>query len=166
MAGAGAKRMEAREEADLRVLRWRVDGLAPRLGQAVLIGALVWLQTRSVLAFVWLALCMAREAAQAASRAKSSFLAVTSHAIRTPLNGVLGMAQAMANDELSEVQRDRVDVIRQAGEALLDILNDILDLSKIEAGKLDLETAPFDLEAVTRSAVGAFSASALAKGLD
>jgi signal transduction histidine kinase/ActR/RegA family two-component response regulator len=105
-------------------------------------------------------------AAQAASRAKSSFLAVTSHEIRTPLNGVLGMAQAMANDELSEVQRERVGVIRQAGEALLEILNDILDLSKIEAGKLDLESAPFDLEAVTRSAVGAFSASALAKGLD
>ena len=112
------------------------------------------------------ALRRAVEAAQAASRAKSSFLAVTSHEIRTPLNGVLGMAQAMANDELSDVQRDRVGVIRQAGEALLDILNDILDLSKIEAGKLDLESAPFDLEAVTRSAVGAFSATALAKHLD
>ncbi len=112
------------------------------------------------------ALRNALSAAQAASRAKSSFLAVTSHEIRTPLNGVLGMAQAMANDDLSDVQRERVGVISQAGHALLDILNDILDLSKIEAGKLDLETAPFDLEAVTRSAVGAFSASALAKGLE
>jgi signal transduction histidine kinase/ActR/RegA family two-component response regulator len=112
------------------------------------------------------ALRTALEAAQAASRAKSSFLAVTSHEIRTPLNGVLGMAQAMANDDLSDVQRDRVGVIRQAGEALLDILNDILDLSKIEAGKLDLEAAPFDLEAVARSAVGAFSATALGKGLE
>jgi signal transduction histidine kinase/CheY-like chemotaxis protein len=292
------------DQGSLRVLRWRVDGLLPRLGQAVLMGVLLYVQTRSPLAFAWLALCAAAslvdaalsrrclanledrrlgvlndisraisaviyasvcfvvlldpsgfalsaallgacainlnnavmtrgskrfvrslmtpssvvlvavplaawathhplslqgalvltvaagayavfttrlahslfsegealqravDAALAASRAKSSFLAVTSHEIRTPLNGVLGMAQAMANDELSDVQRDRVGVIRQAGEALLDILNDILDLSKIEAGKLDLETAAFDLEAVTKSAVGAFSATALNKGLD
>jgi signal transduction histidine kinase/ActR/RegA family two-component response regulator len=302
--GPGARGKESMDQASLRVLRWRVEGLVPRLGQAVLICILLWLQTRSWLAFAWLAGCMgaslvdaalsrrcladlgnrrlailndlsriisavafssvcllvlidpsgfalaaamlaacainlnnavmtsgsrrfvfslmtpsslvllaipmaawatghaitltgailltigaaaytgftarlaaslfregealrtALEAAQAASRAKSSFLAVTSHEIRTPLNGVLGMAQAMANDELSTAQRDRVGVIRQAGEALLDILNDILDLSKIEAGKLDLETAPFDLEAVARSAFGAFSATALGKGLD
>ncbi|HEY8003286.1 MAG TPA: ATP-binding protein [Phenylobacterium sp.] len=111
------------------------------------------------------ALRSALEAAEAASRAKSSFLAVTSHEIRTPLNGVLGMAQAMAADKLPRVQRDRVAVIQQSGQALLDILNDILDLAKIEAGKLELEATPFDLEAVVRSAAGAFSASALAKGL-
>jgi signal transduction histidine kinase len=111
------------------------------------------------------ALREALEAAQAASRAKNAFLAVTSHEIRTPLNGVLGMAQAMENDKLSPAQRGRIAVIRQSGEALLDILNDILDLAKIESGKLELETASFDLEAVTRSAVGAFSATALAKGL-
>jgi signal transduction histidine kinase len=111
------------------------------------------------------ALREALEAAEAASRAKSTFLAVTSHEIRTPLNGVLGMAQAMENDPLSAVQRERVGVIRQSGEALLDILNDILDLAKVEAGKLELEAAPFDLEAVARSAVGAFSATALAKNL-
>jgi len=296
--------MDVLDQASLRALRWRAEGLLARLGQCVLIGALVWFQTRSALTIIWLALAcgaaavdallsqrnlanlddrrlgaltfasravsvgifaaicfvvlidrsgfglaaamlvacamnlnnavmtagarrfvwslvtptsivlitlplvawwsghplnltaalvltagagaytvfigrlaqsLAREsqalrnalgAAQAASRAKSSFLAVTSHEIRTPLNGVLGMAQAMANDDLSDVQRERVGVISQAGHALLDILNDILDLSKIEAGKLDLESAPFDLEAVTRSAVGAFSASALAKGLE
>lgn len=98
------------------------------------------------------ALREALEAAEAASLAKSAFLAVTSHEIRTPLNGVLGMAQAMEHDALSRVQRGRVGVIRQSGQALLDILNDILDLAKIEAGKLELESAPFDLEAVTRSA--------------
>jgi two-component system, sensor histidine kinase len=111
------------------------------------------------------ALRSALEAAEAASQAKSSFLAVTSHEIRTPLNGVLGMAQAMENDPLSRVQRERLGVIRQSGAALLDILNDILDLAKIEAGKLELETAPFDLEAAARSALGAFSAAAQAKGL-
>jgi signal transduction histidine kinase/ActR/RegA family two-component response regulator len=296
--------MDAMDQASLRVLRWRVEGLLPRTGQAILIAGLLWLQTRSALVLVWLAACLtssvldaalsqrclanladrrlarindlsraisatafaavcfvilidrtgfalaaamlagcainlnnavmtlgsrrfvlslvtpsssvlvavplvawitghpislesaailtvgaaaytvftarlasslfkegerlraALEAAEAASRAKSSFLAVTSHEIRTPLNGVLGMAQAMAQGDLSDVQRERIGVIRQAGQALLEILNDILDLSKIEAGKLDLETAPFDLEAVTRSALGAFSATALAKGLD
>jgi len=295
--------MDYLDQASLRVLRWRVDGLLPRLGQAVLIAGLAWIQTRSTMVFAWLALSLtgslidaalsrrwladlanrrlsglndisralsasvyasivlvilvdptgfalsaaligacainlnnavmtagsrrfvltlmtpsavvllavpltawathhpislqgalvltaaagayavftarltrslftegealrhALEGAEAASRAKSSFLAVTSHEIRTPLNGVLGMAQAMANDDLSEVQRERVSVIRQAGQALLDILNDILDLSKIEAGKLDLEQAPFDLEAVTLSAFGGFSASAFAKSL-
>jgi len=296
--------MDALDPASLRVLRWRVDGLLTRTGQAILIAGLIWLQTRSPLVLIWLACCLtasvvdaalsqrclarladrrlakindvsraisamafaavcfvilidrtgfglaaamlaacainlnnavmasgsrrfvlslmtpsagvlvatplaawrtghpislegaailtvgaaaytvftarlasslfkegerlraALAEAEAASRAKSSFLAVTSHEIRTPLNGVLGMAQAMAHGELSDVQRERIVVIRQAGQALLEILNDILDLSKIEAGKLDLEMAPLDLEAIARSALGAFSATALAKGLD
>ncbi|WP_372785407.1 ATP-binding protein [Phenylobacterium sp.] len=111
------------------------------------------------------ALRQALAAAEAASHAKSTFLAVTSHEIRTPLNGVLGMAQAMENDALSARQRGRLGVIRQSGEALLDILNDILDVAKIEAGKLELEAAPFDLEAVANSALGAFSGTAAEKGL-
>ncbi len=78
-------------------------------------------------------LAEAKSAAEAANVAKSAFLATMSHEIRTPLNGVLGMAQAMAADELSTIQRDRLDVIRQSGRALLAILNSILDLSKIEA---------------------------------
>ncbi|HQT55594.1 MAG TPA: PAS domain-containing protein, partial [Phenylobacterium sp.] len=87
------------------------------------------------------ALMQAKEDAEMANRAKSTFLATMSHEIRTPLNGVLGMAQAMAADELSTLQRDRLDVVRQSGETLLHILNDVLDLSKIEAGKLELEEA-------------------------
>ncbi|RZJ85239.1 MAG: PAS domain S-box protein, partial [Brevundimonas sp.] len=77
--------------------------------------------------------------AEAASRAKSQFLAVMSHEIRTPMNGILGMAQAMHGDALPDVQRDRLKVISECGESLLTILNDILDLSKVEAGKLELE---------------------------
>ncbi|MDR3513905.1 MAG: ATP-binding protein [Caulobacteraceae bacterium] len=105
------------------------------------------------------------EAAESANRAKSEFLAVMSHEIRTPLNGVLGMAQAMALEPLSPVQTERLGVIRQSGEALLELLNDLLDLSKIEAGKLDLEVADFDLEAVARGVQAAFGAVAVAKGL-
>jgi signal transduction histidine kinase/ActR/RegA family two-component response regulator len=104
-------------------------------------------------------------AAEAANAAKSAFLATMSHEIRTPLNGVLGMAQAMAADELSDVQRERLAVVRRSGEALLAILNDVLDLSKIEAGKLELETIEFDLGEVAQGAYSAFTALANKKGL-
>jgi signal transduction histidine kinase/ActR/RegA family two-component response regulator len=104
-------------------------------------------------------------AAESANAAKSTFLATMSHEIRTPLNGVLGMAQAMAGDELSDRQRDRLSVIHRSGEALLAILNDVLDLSKIEAGKLELEHMEFELADVARGAYSAFTALANKKGL-
>jgi signal transduction histidine kinase/ActR/RegA family two-component response regulator len=100
-----------------------------------------------------------------ANSAKSTFLATMSHEIRTPLNGVLGMAQAMAGDELSDRQRDRLTVVHRSGEALLAILNDVLDLSKIEAGKLELEQLEFELAEVARGAYSAFTALANKKGL-
>ncbi|WP_293381430.1 ATP-binding protein [Phenylobacterium sp.] len=111
------------------------------------------------------ALRQARDEAEAANKAKSVFLATMSHEIRTPLNGVLGMAQAMAAEELSPAQRERLDVVRQSGESLLAILNDVLDLSKIEAGKLELEETEFDIEALARGAYAAFTAIAAAKDL-
>jgi len=104
-------------------------------------------------------------AAEAANEAKSAFLATMSHEIRTPLNGVLGMAQAMAADELSPVQRDRLEVVRRSGESLLAILNDVLDLSKIEAGRFELESIPFDLGDLAKGAHSAFTAIANKKGL-
>ena len=110
-------------------------------------------------------LAAAAERANAASQAKSAFLAAMGHEIRTPLNGVLGMAQVMAGDDLPPRQRERLAIIRESGESLLQILNDLLDLSKIEAGKLDLEEAEFDLEDVLRSAHAAFAALASQKGL-
>ncbi|MEO6339868.1 MAG: ATP-binding protein, partial [Caulobacteraceae bacterium] len=111
------------------------------------------------------AMAEAKEAAEASNLAKSAFLATMSHEIRTPLNGVLGMAQAMAAEDLSEVQRDRLKIIRESGEILLAILNDVLDLSKIEAGKLELETIDFDLGEIARGAHAAFTALANRQGL-
>jgi PAS domain S-box-containing protein len=111
------------------------------------------------------ALVQAKDEAESATRAKSAFLATMSHEIRTPLNGVLGMAQAMAMSDLADHQRERLDVIRQSGESLLAILNDVLDLSKIEAGKLELEQAEFDIAELSRGALGAFAATAQGKGL-
>ena len=105
------------------------------------------------------------QAAEAANAAKSQFLAAMSHEIRTPLNGVLGMAEAMAADDLSETQLERLDTIRQSGEALLAILNDILDLSKVEAGKLELESADFSLVQMAKGAHSAFAGVASNKGL-
>ncbi len=104
-------------------------------------------------------------AAKAASEAKSAFLAMMSHEIRTPLNGVLGMAQAMAAGELSDVQRSRLRVIQESGQILMAILNDILDISKIEAGRLEVECVDFDLGHILRGAQAAFTASANEKGV-
>jgi len=113
-----------------------------------------------------LALAAAAEAAHAASRAKSEFLANVSHEIRTPLHGILGMAQVLAREEgLDELQRSRVAVIRQSGQALLELLNDLLDLAKIEAGKLTLQEVAYEPATVVQAACAPFVALAEDKGL-
>lgn len=105
-----------------------------------------------------------REAKQA-SEAKSVFLANMSHEIRTPLNGVLGMAHAMAADELPPDQRERLQIIRRSGEALLALLNDVLDISKIEAGKVELEAGIVDFEAMGDELEASFQALCAAKDI-
>ncbi|MGZ3402280.1 MAG: ATP-binding protein [Phenylobacterium sp.] len=107
----------------------------------------------------------ALEAAEVANRAKSDFLAVISHEIRTPLNGVLGMAQAMALSPLSKLQRQRLQVISDSGSALLTIVDDLLDLSRIEAGGLQIVREDCDLTALVESVHTAYAAEAVAKGL-
>jgi signal transduction histidine kinase/AmiR/NasT family two-component response regulator len=105
-------------------------------------------------------LVRARDEAAAANAAKSQFLANMSHEIRTPLNGILGMTQIMAREDLSPAQRERLDVVRDSGQTLLTVLNDILDISKIEAGKLDIDNHEFDLTAAVRAACNPFAAEA------
>jgi PAS domain S-box-containing protein len=108
----------------------------------------------------------ARKAAEAATTAKSEFLAVMSHEIRTPMNGVIGMTSLLLTTPLSELQREYVDTIRSSGDALLDIINDILDFSKVESGKMELEDTPFDLIDAAREVARLLAPSARAKGLD
>ncbi|HEX7760237.1 MAG TPA: ATP-binding protein [Caulobacteraceae bacterium] len=106
-----------------------------------------------------------KDAAEAGGAAKSAFLATMSHEIRTPLNGVLGMVQAMARDELSPIQTERLQVIQKAGAALLAILNDLLDLSKIESGKLELEDGECDIEEIAGGVAQAFTTLATEKDI-
>lgn len=108
----------------------------------------------------------ARAEAEAASRAKSAFLANMSHEIRTPMNGVVGMAELLGDTALTEEQRLYVDTIRNSGEALLVIINDVLDYSKIEAKKLQLHPEPFDLERCIHEVIMLLQPSARGKSLN
>jgi len=110
-------------------------------------------------------LVVARDQAHAANVLKSQFLANMSHEIRTPLNGVLAMADVMSRDELGIRQRERLGVIRESGELLLSVINDVLDLSKIEAGRLELAVCDFSLDEMAEGAVSAFQVMATGKGL-
>lgn len=103
--------------------------------------------------------------AQAASRAKTEFLATISHEIRTPLNGVLGMAQVMAQSDLPQAQAERLAVIQSSARSLLDVVNDVLDISKIEAGKMEITPAPFSLERFAEAMRRLYGGLAQDKGL-
>jgi signal transduction histidine kinase/CheY-like chemotaxis protein/HPt (histidine-containing phosphotransfer) domain-containing protein len=108
----------------------------------------------------------ALQQAQAAVQAKTNFFATMSHELRTPMNGVIGMADLLRDSPLTEDQRSCVDTIRQCGEALLSIISDILDCSKIESGKLELESIDFNLRTTVEDVLAQFAERAQTKGIE
>jgi len=107
----------------------------------------------------------ARDKADAANEAKSSFLGVISHELRTPMNGVLGAAQLLSATRLEGTQREYLSIIRNSGDNLLSLLNDILDMTKIEAGKMSFDVVDVQVDDLHRRITGPFEAQAEAKGL-
>ncbi|MDB6069377.1 MAG: His Kinase (phospho-acceptor) protein, partial [Verrucomicrobiales bacterium] len=141
------------EEPDETLLQ-TLDGICNQIGQFI-----VRKKAESEL-------IRSKNAAESANRAKSDFLATMSHEIRTPMNGVLGFTQLLQQSPLSSQQNEFVSAIRSSAEALLTVINDVLDFSKIESGRMDLDSHPFSLQSCLEEALETVSTSAAEKQLD
>lgn len=153
------------DKASRTMLRWVTLGGACSLALMIVIFAFLRAEIDKRKA-AQKELAVARDAALQSARMKSEFLANMSHEIRTPMNAVIGMTDLLAESALNTEQKEYVRVIRQSGDALLDLIDDILDLSKIEAGKMKLEQVEFDLRERVENVVDVLADRAYAKGLD
>ncbi len=160
--------VDAFSEQRRKVLGWLIAQAAISIENAELYGNLeqqVTERTR-LLQQQQVELKLAKERAEDATRSKSEFLANMSHEIRTPMNAIIGLSHLALKNEKDTRQRDYLSKIRQSGQHLLGILNDILDFSKVEAGRLDIEITPFELETVFETLAGISAEKANAKGLE
>src|SRR3984957_19091421 len=159
------------EEARLLSLRsTKAESDAQNTGRLLISGSIL-AALLLVLANLMTNRAMARQkelthAARAAELAKSEFLAIMSHEIRTPMNGVIGMTSILAETELTEMQRDCVKTISTSGESLMTVINDVLDFSKIESGRMDLESRSFNVRDCVEEALDLFGAQIRMKGLE